>query len=51
MAQRCYAAAAGRQYFYPAFLFPEIFRKSATFTLLMLFMSGFIKIGLEWFKE
>lgn len=33
------------------FFFPEVFRKSATFTLLMLFMSGFIKIGLEWFKS
>jgi sensor histidine kinase YesM len=33
------------------FFFPEVFRKSATFALLMLFMSGFIKIALEWFKS
>lgn len=33
------------------FFFPEVLRKSATFALLMLFMSGFIKIALEWFKS
>lgn len=33
------------------FFFPEMLRKSATFALLMLFMSGFIKIALEWFKS
>lgn len=33
------------------FFFPEVIRKSATFALLMLFMSGFIKIALEWFKS
>lgn len=41
----------GDSIFIRHFFFPEIFRKSATFTLLMLFMSGFIKIGLEWFKS
>lgn len=33
------------------FMFQDIFRKSVTFTLLMLFMGGFIKIALEWFKS
>ncbi|MGX5819549.1 sensor histidine kinase [Chitinophaga lutea] len=33
------------------FFFPEMLRKSATFALLILFMSGFIKIALEWFKS
>lgn len=33
------------------FLFPAIFRKSATFTLLVLFIGGFIKVALEWFKS
>lgn len=33
------------------FFFPEMLRKSAVFALLMLFMSGFIKIALEWFKS
>lgn len=32
-------------------LFPEIFRKSVFAALLMLFMSGFIKIAQEWFKS
>ncbi|RAJ02630.1 histidine kinase [Chitinophaga skermanii] len=30
---------------------PEVMRRSFLFTLLMLFMSGFIKIVLEWFKS
>ncbi|WP_119078925.1 sensor histidine kinase [Chitinophaga alhagiae] len=33
------------------FFFPEMLRKSGTFALLMLFMSGFIKIAMEWFKS
>ncbi|RPE09494.1 hypothetical protein EGT74_21115 [Chitinophaga lutea] len=33
------------------FFIPEMLRKSGTFALLMLFMSGFIKIGMEWFKS
>lgn len=33
------------------FFFPEMLRKSATFALLMLFMSGFIQLGLQWFKS
>ncbi len=33
------------------FFFPEVLRKSATFALLILFMSGFIKIGWEWFRS
>ncbi|MGE7776891.1 sensor histidine kinase [Chitinophaga sp. NPDC101104] len=33
------------------FLFPDIFRKSATFTLLVLFIGGFIKVAMEWFKS
>lgn len=33
------------------FLFPEIFRRSATFTLLVLVAGGFIKVALEWFKS
>ncbi|QEH41370.1 hypothetical protein FW415_10960 [Chitinophaga sp. XS-30] len=37
--------------FFRHFFFPEMLRKSATFALLMLFMSGFIKIALEWFKS
>ena len=45
------AMPLGDSIFIRHFFFPEIFRKSATFTLLMLFMSGFIKIGLEWFKS
>ncbi|RPD40926.1 histidine kinase [Chitinophaga barathri] len=45
------ATPFGDRLFIRHFFFPEIFRKSATFTLLMLFMSGFIKIGLEWFKS
>ena len=32
-------------------LFPEILRKSVFAALLMLFMSGFIKIAQEWFKS
>ncbi|WP_158266973.1 sensor histidine kinase [Chitinophaga niastensis] len=32
-------------------LFPEVLRRSGFFALLMLFMSGFIKIALEWFKS
>ncbi len=32
-------------------LFPEILRKTVFAALLMLFMSGFIKIGQEWFKS
>lgn len=31
--------------------FPEVLRRSGFFALLMLFMSGFIKIALEWFKS
>lgn len=33
------------------FFFPEMLRRSGTFALLMLFMSGFIKIAMEWFKS
>ncbi len=33
------------------FFIPEMLRKSGTFALLMLFMSGFIKIAMEWFKS
>lgn len=32
-------------------LFPDTFRKSVFAALLMLFMSGFIKIAQEWFKS
>lgn len=32
-------------------LFPEVLRKSVLAALLMLFMSGFIKIAQEWFKS
>lgn len=32
-------------------LFPDVLRRSGFFALLMLFMSGFIKIALEWFKS
>ncbi|SEA28767.1 Histidine kinase [Chitinophaga terrae (ex Kim and Jung 2007)] len=31
--------------------FPEVLRRSGFFALLMLFMSGFIKIAMEWFKS
>lgn len=31
--------------------FPEVLRRSGFFALLMLFMSGFIKIAFEWFKS
>ncbi|WP_158563295.1 sensor histidine kinase [Chitinophaga silvatica] len=37
--------------FFEYMLFPEILRRSGMFALLMLFMSGFIKIALEWFKS
>ena len=45
------ATPFGDAFFIRHFFFPEVFRKSAMFTLMMLFMSGFIKIGLEWFKS
>ncbi|WP_295118373.1 sensor histidine kinase [uncultured Chitinophaga sp.] len=33
------------------FIIPQVLRRTVMFTLLMLFMSGFIKIGIEWFKS
>jgi two-component system, LytTR family, sensor kinase len=33
------------------FIIPQVLRRSVMFTFLMLFMSGFIKIGIEWFKS
>ncbi|UYQ93858.1 histidine kinase [Chitinophaga horti] len=33
------------------FIIPQVLRRTVLFTLLMLFMSGFIKIGIEWFKS
>ncbi|CAL1520079.1 hypothetical protein MMC2321_03834 [Chitinophaga sp. MM2321] len=38
-------------YFWEYLLFPEVLRRSGFFALLMLFMSGFIKIAQEWFKS
>ncbi len=37
--------------FWEYLLFPEVLRRSGFFALLMLFMSGFIKIAQEWFKS
>ncbi|WP_143307857.1 sensor histidine kinase [Chitinophaga vietnamensis] len=49
------AVAAPELFEKPPFLeylfFPEVLRRSGFFALLMLFMSGFIKIALEWFKS
>jgi two-component system, LytTR family, sensor kinase len=33
------------------FIVPQVLRRTVMFTFLMLFMSGFIKIGIEWFKS
>ncbi|WP_298715664.1 sensor histidine kinase [uncultured Chitinophaga sp.] len=33
------------------FLFPDIFRKSVTFALLVLVIGGFIKVASEWFRS
>lgn len=33
------------------FLFPDIFRKSVTFALLVLVIGGFIKVAAEWFRS
>ncbi|MBV8252876.1 MAG: histidine kinase [Chitinophaga sp.] len=40
-----------RPSFWEYLLFPEVLRRSGFFALLMLFMSGFIKIAQEWFKS
>ncbi|NIG57176.1 sensor histidine kinase [Chitinophaga sp. Cy-1792] len=40
-----------RPSFWEFLLFPEVLRRSGFFALLMLFMSGFIKIAQEWFKS
>ncbi|SJZ50655.1 Histidine kinase [Chitinophaga eiseniae] len=37
--------------FWDYLLFPEVLRRSGFFALLMLFMSGFIKIAVEWFES
>jgi len=37
--------------FWQRLLFPEVLRKSVVAALLMLLMSGFIKIAQEWFKS
>ncbi|MBV7531857.1 sensor histidine kinase [Chitinophaga sp. sic0106] len=37
--------------FWDFLLFPETLRRSGFFALLMLFMSGFIKIAQEWFRS
>ncbi|HVI47578.1 MAG TPA: histidine kinase [Chitinophaga sp.] len=40
-----------RPSFWEYLMFPEVLRRSGFFALLMLFMSGFIKIAQEWFKS
>ncbi|WP_160713676.1 sensor histidine kinase [Chitinophaga solisilvae] len=37
--------------FWEYLLFPDVLRRSGFFALLMLFMSGFIKIAVEWFES
>jgi two-component system LytT family sensor kinase len=44
-------ARLGPSGFLQHLLFPEVLRKSVFAALLMLFMSGFIKIAQEWFKS
>lgn len=41
----------GRASFWDFLLFPETLRRSGFFAMLMLFMSGFIKIAQEWFRS
>jgi two-component system LytT family sensor kinase len=43
--------AMGEASYWRYLLFPEVLRRSGFFALLMLFMSGFIKIAFEWFKS
>ncbi|MCW3467554.1 sensor histidine kinase [Chitinophaga nivalis] len=37
--------------FWQFLFFPEVIRRSSVFGLLMLFMSGFIKIAMQWFNS
>jgi len=45
------AVSLGPPTFWQHLLFPEVLRKSVLAALLMLLMSGFIKIAQEWFKS
>jgi hypothetical protein len=45
------AAPLGPPPFWQRLMFPEVLRKSVLAALLMLLMSGFIKIAQEWFKS
>lgn len=51
MAMALPAIPMGPPPFWQRLLFPEVLRKSVLAALLMLLMSGFIKIAQEWFKS
>ncbi|RBL88612.1 sensor histidine kinase [Chitinophaga flava] len=48
---RLYRIMGEKPSFWEYLLFPEVLRRSGFFALLMLFMSGFIKIAVEWFES
>lgn len=48
---RWFRIIEGKVSFWDYLLFPEVLRRSGFFALLMLFMSGFIKIAVEWFES
>ncbi|MBC9912290.1 sensor histidine kinase [Chitinophaga varians] len=48
---RWFRVVEGNVSFWDYLLFPEVLRRSGFFALLILFMSGFIKIAVEWFES